>query len=146
MENHKNTKQLDLKRIIAEIWKYKLLFILVVVIVLGFWYLRRAFLVLDKIPDEVFQQMQERKQALAEQRQAGGAGGGLFGRRSRGLFGGFTPPQTQAPQQKTEPIEDLLIEEDTVKKKMFCVKCGLELDADSAFCADCGEENPYLKK
>ncbi|MCE7742941.1 MAG: zinc ribbon domain-containing protein [Candidatus Heimdallarchaeota archaeon] len=114
-----------------------------VLMVLGFWYLRRAFLVLDKIPDELFQQMEERKQAAAQQRPSGG---GIFGRRSGGLFGGFTPPSTQTQQQQVDPIEDLLIEEDPTKKKMFCVKCGLELDEDSAFCAECGEVNPYLKK
>ncbi len=113
-----------------------------ILMVLGFWYLRRAFLVLDKIPDEIFQQMEERKQAAAQNPQSGG---GLFGRRSGGLFGGFTPPPPQT-QQKPDPLDDLLITDDPTKKKMFCVKCGLELDEDSAFCAECGEENPYLKK
>ncbi len=114
-----------------------------VLMVLGFWYLRRAFLVLDKIPDQVFQQMEERKQEAAQRP----ATGGLFGRRG-GLFGGFTPPPPppQTGQKKPDPLDNLLVEEESSKKKMFCVKCGLELDEDSAFCANCGEENPYLKK
>jgi len=111
--------------------------------VLGFWYLRRAFLVLDKVPDEVFDRIQQQKEAAAQRQQAGGAG--LFGRRG-GLFGGFTPPPPTQTQTKPDPLDDLLIEEDsTSTKKMFCVKCGLELDEDSAFCAECGEPNPYLK-
>ena len=114
-----------------------------ILIVLGFWYLRRAFLVLDKIPDELFQQIEERKQAVAAQRSAGG---GIFGGRSGGLFGGFTPPPPQAQKPEKDPLEDLLVEEEQPAKKMFCVKCGLELDEDSAFCAECGEPNPYLKK
>ena len=108
--------------------------------VLGFWYLRRAFLVLDKIPEEIFQQIEERRQAVAQQP------GGIFGRRSGGLFGGFAPPPPQTQEKKEDPLEDLLIESEKTKKKMFCVKCGLELDEDSAFCAECGEPNPYLKK
>ncbi|MHA1198429.1 MAG: zinc ribbon domain-containing protein [Candidatus Heimdallarchaeaceae archaeon] len=113
-----------------------------ILMVLGFWYLRRAFTVLDKIPDELFQQIQERKEAAAQRP----AGGGIFGRRSGGLFGGFTPPPVQPQPKKIDPIEDLLVDEESAKKKMFCVKCGLELDEDSAFCAECGEVNPYLKK
>jgi hypothetical protein len=112
-----------------------------ILMVLGFWYLRRAFLVLDKIPDEVFQRLEEQKQAAAQRPQTGG----LFGRRG-GLFGGFAPPPTQPKETQYDPVDELLIDDESSSKKMFCVKCGLELDEDSAFCAECGEENPYLKK
>ncbi|MCG3259947.1 MAG: zinc ribbon domain-containing protein [Candidatus Heimdallarchaeota archaeon] len=115
-----------------------------VMIVLGFWYLRRAFATLDKIPEELFQRIEEAKAQRAEARQQGG--GGLLGRRG-GLFGGLAPPRPVKPVSKTqEPIEEILIDDPTLPKKMFCVKCGLELDDDSAFCGDCGETNPYLKK
>ena len=114
-----------------------------VMIVLGFWYLRRAFATLDKIPEELFQRIEEAKAQRAEARQQGG---GMFGRKG-GLFGGLAPPPPVKPVSKTqEPIEEILIEDPTLPKKMFCVKCGLELDDDAAFCGDCGETNPYLKK
>ncbi|MHA1513910.1 MAG: zinc ribbon domain-containing protein [Candidatus Heimdallarchaeaceae archaeon] len=114
-----------------------------VMIVLGFWYLRRAFATLDKIPEELFQRIEEAKAQRAEARQQGG---GMLGRRG-GLFGGLAPPRPVKPVSKTqEPIEEILIDDPTLPKKMFCVKCGLELDDDSAFCGDCGETNPYLKK
>ena len=112
-----------------------------ILMVLGFWYLRRAFLVLDKIPDEVFQRLEEQRQAAAQRPQ----GGGILGRRG-GLFGGFTPPPPQTQQKEFGPEEDFVLQDEITSKKMFCVKCGLELDEDSAFCAECGEENPYQKK
>jgi len=111
--------------------------------VLGFWYLRRAFATLDKIPEELFQRIEEAKAQRAEARQQGG---GMFGRRG-GLFGGLAPPPPAKPVSKTqEPIEEILIDDPSLPKKMFCVKCGLELDDDATFCGDCGEINPYLKK
>ena len=116
-----------------------------VMIVLGFWYLRRAFATLDKIPEELFQRIEEAKAQQAQARQQGG--GGMFGGRRGGLFGGFAPPPPVKPVvQSEEKIEDILIEDPSIPKKMFCVKCGLELDEDSAFCGDCGETNPYLKQ
>lgn len=115
-----------------------------VMIVLGFWYLRRAFATLDKIPEELFQRIEE---ARAQQAQARQQGGGMFGGRRGGLFGGLAPPPPVKPAvQSEEKIEDILIDDPSIPKKMFCVKCGLELDEDSAFCGDCGEPNPYLKK
>lgn len=114
-----------------------------VMIVLGFWYLRRAFATLDKIPEELFQRIEEAKAQRAEARQQGR---GMLGRRG-GLFGGLAPPPPAKPISQTqEPIEEILIEDPTLPKKMFCVKCGLELDDDATFCGDCGETNPYLKK
>ncbi len=114
-----------------------------VMVVLGFWYLRRSFSTLDKIPEELFQRIEEAKAQRAEARQQGG---GMLGRRG-GLFGGLAPPPPVKPVSKTqEPIEEILIEDPALPKKMFCVKCGLELDDDAAFCGDCGETNPYLKK
>ncbi|MHA1954864.1 MAG: zinc ribbon domain-containing protein [Candidatus Heimdallarchaeaceae archaeon] len=111
-----------------------------VMFVLGFWYLRRVFTVLDKVPEEYF----ERRQQIIEQTQARrqqGFGGGIF-RGSRTL--GTVLPQTPT---KEEPIgEDTEFVEDPDVKKMFCVKCGLELEDDAVFCANCGEENPYLKR
>ncbi|MCE7738264.1 MAG: zinc ribbon domain-containing protein [Candidatus Heimdallarchaeota archaeon] len=114
-----------------------------VMIVLGFWYLRRAFATLDKIPEELFQRIEEAKAQRAEARQQGG---GMLGRRG-GLFGGFAPPPPAKPVSQTqEPIEEILLDDPALPKKMFCIKCGLELDDDAAFCGDCGEANPYLKK
>jgi hypothetical protein len=115
-----------------------------VMIVLGFWYLRRAFATLDKIPEELFQRIEE---ARAQQAQARQQGGGIFGGRRGGLFGGLAPPPPVKPVvESDERIEDIIQDDPSIPKKMFCVKCGLELDNDSAFCGDCGEPNPYLKK
>jgi hypothetical protein len=110
-----------------------------VMFVLGFWYLRRVFTVLDKVPEEYF----ERRQQMIEQAQARrqqGFRGGLFGN-SPTL--GKVIPQTTVKKETEE--EEIKIQEEAESKKMFCVKCGLELEDDAMFCANCGEENPYLK-
>ncbi|MCG3221281.1 MAG: zinc ribbon domain-containing protein [Candidatus Heimdallarchaeota archaeon] len=111
-----------------------------VMFVLGFWYLRRAFTILDKVPEEYF----ERKQQIIEQTQARrqqGFRGSIF-RNSRTL--GTVLPQTPIKEEPKE--EDAEFAEEHDVKKMFCVKCGLELEEDAVFCANCGEENPYLKR
>ena len=110
-----------------------------VMFVLGFWYLRRVFTVLDKVPEEYF----ERRQQIIEQTQARrqqGIRGGIFGG-SRTL--GTVLHQTPVKEKPKE--EDAVYAEEMDVKKMFCVKCGLELEDDAVFCANCGEENPYLK-
>ncbi|NPD87642.1 MAG: zinc ribbon domain-containing protein [Asgard group archaeon] len=111
-----------------------------VMFVLGFWYLRRVFTVLDKIPEEYF----ERRQQIIEQAQE---------RRQQGFRGSiFRNSKTLGTVLPQKPIKEGLKEEDTEfaeepdVKKMFCVNCGLELEVDAMFCANCGEENPYLKR
>ncbi|MCG3226194.1 MAG: zinc ribbon domain-containing protein [Candidatus Heimdallarchaeota archaeon] len=111
-----------------------------VMFVLGFWYLRRAFTILDKVPEEYF----ERKQQIIEQtqarRQQGGRGSIFGGSRTLGTVLPQTPIKEKPKEDDTEFAEEL------DAKKMFCVKCGLELEDDAVFCANCGEENPYLKR
>lgn len=111
-----------------------------VMFVLGFWYLRRVFTVLDKVPEEYF----ERKQQIIEQTQARrqqGIRGGIFGgSRTLGTVLPQTPIKEEPKEDDTEFAEELDI------KKMFCVKCGLELEDEAVFCANCGKENPYLKR
>jgi hypothetical protein len=124
---------------------YQILFYLVyfldigqeVMFVLGFWYLRRVFTVLDKIPEEYF----ERRRKIIEEAQArrqSGFRGGIFGNTQ--TLGKVVP---QAPIKEEEKEIDQETPA-TYDKKMFCVKCGLELEDDATFCANCGERNPYL--
>ncbi len=106
----------------------------IILIVLGFWYLRRTITMLDKVPQEILDRVQQRMQA------------------SRGRF----PGTRQAPRDSGQFMPMTIVgEEDkqitdtddpSVKKKMFCVKCGLELEDDAVFCGNCGETNPYLKQ
>ncbi len=111
---------------------------MIVMVVLGFWYLRRAFLMLDKVPKEYF----ERKKQV-EEYQAQRSYPGTFTRFSRNQRT-IVPPSAAKSEQ--EIIDTTSSSEVSSKKKMFCVKCGLELEEDAVFCANCGEKNPYLAK
>ena len=109
-----------------------------VMIVFGFWYLRRAYLILDKLPEDFFEKAEAMKTMRAQQRAP-----------TRTMLG-LGRDRPIPPAQKTDDeikYESTVIPQEVSKdKKMFCVKCGLELEHDAVFCANCGEPNPYIKK
>ena len=110
-----------------------------VMFVLGFWYLRRVFTVLDKIPEEYFERRRQIIEEAQARRQSSGFRGSIF-RNTETL--GSVLPQTPVKEEENEEITEETPK--TYDKKMFCVKCGLELEDDATFCANCGERNPYL--
>jgi len=111
---------------------------MIVMIVLGFWYLRRAFLMLDKVPKEFFERRKQVEEYPTQRTYPG-----TFTRFSR-TQNNIIPPS--AAKSEPEIIDTTSSSEVSAKKKMFCVKCGLELEEDAVFCANCGEKNPYLTK
>ncbi len=111
---------------------------MIVMVVLGFWYLRKTFLMLDKVPKEYFERKKQVEEYPAQRSYPG-----TFTRFSR-TRSPIVPPS--AAKSEPEIIDTTSSSEVISKKKMFCVKCGLELEEDAAFCANCGEKNPYLIK
>ena len=108
-----------------------------ILVVLGFWYLRRALLALDKIPPELIEKARQRMRTSAFG----------FPRQNRQVPGDSSqliPPT--AVEGETDTLQTEISTDPTTRKKMFCVKCGLELEDDAVFCGNCGETNPYLKK
>jgi len=86
-----------------------------VFVVIGFWKLRKIFLLLDNIPPELIDRI-------------------------------LTKKQDDFVLESLEEKNSSVIaeqQESSVKKKMFCIKCGVELDPDALFCEECGEKNPY---
>ncbi|UJG41710.1 MAG: zinc ribbon domain-containing protein [Candidatus Heimdallarchaeum aukensis] len=90
-----------------------------VFIVIGIWKLRKIFLLLDNIPPELINKLLTRKEEPSFV---------LESLEEKKLY----PPSLTTEQQ-----------DKAVKKKMFCIKCGVELDPDALFCEECGERNPY---
>ena len=90
-----------------------------VLIVLGFWKLRKIFLLLDNIPPELIDRLITRKEEQV-----------------------FV---LESLEEKEQHSSSFITEQQdkAVKKKMFCIKCGVELDPDALFCEECGERNPY---
>jgi hypothetical protein len=111
---------------------------MIVMVVLGFWYLRRAMLMLDKVPKEYFERRKQVDEYPAQRSYPG-----TFSRFSR-TQNTIVPPS--AAKSEPEIIDTTSSSDDSSKKKMFCVKCGLELEDDAVFCANCGEKNPYIAK
>lgn len=111
---------------------------MIVMVVLGFWYLRRTFLMLDKVPKEYFERRKQVEEYPAQRSYPG-----TFTRFSR-TQKTIVPPS--AAKSEPEIIDTTSSSEVASKKKMFCVKCGLELEEDAVFCANCGEKNPYITK
>ena len=121
----------------------------VVMVVWGFWYLRRAYVILDKLPEGFFEKQEAQKSAFAQQR----------AQRSQRSQRPQKPAQTMLGLGRQRPIPPSERKEDEIDykstiipleefrgKKMFCVKCGLELEHDAVYCANCGEPNPYIKR
>ncbi|MHA1201011.1 MAG: zinc ribbon domain-containing protein [Candidatus Heimdallarchaeaceae archaeon] len=121
----------------------------IVMIVWGFWYLRRAYVILDKLPEGFFEKQEAQKSAFAQQR----------AQRSQRFKGSQKPAQSMLGLGRQRPILPSERKEDEIDykptiippeefrgKKMFCVKCGLELEHDAVYCANCGEPNPYIKR
>ena len=94
--------------------------------------------VLDKLPEDFFEKAEAMKTMRAQQRAP-----------TRTMLG-LGRDRPIPPAQKTDDeikYESTVIPQEVSKdKKMFCVKCGLELEHDAVFCANCGEPNPYIKK
>ena len=102
-----------------------------IMLVLGYWNLRRTFLVLDRVPKQLLERIKpltytqaqspydSRYQQINQPTQPGA---------------GTIPPE-QTVEEIQRPVEG---------KKMFCIQCGLELDPDARFCPHCGSDNPYL--
>lgn len=111
---------------------------MIIMVVLGFWYLRRAFLMLDKVPKEFFERRKQVEEYPAQRSYPG-----TFTRFSR-TQNTIVPPS--AAKSEPEIIDTTSSSDVSSKKKMFCVKCGLELEEDEIFCANCGEKNPYIAK
>lgn len=108
-----------------------------ILVVLGFWYLRRALLALDKIPPELIERARQRVRRSA-------FGFPRSNRQSSGDSSQLIPPT--AVDGETETTQADVLADPSIRKKMFCVKCGLELEDDAVFCGNCGETNPYLNK
>ncbi|MHA1407644.1 MAG: zinc ribbon domain-containing protein [Candidatus Heimdallarchaeaceae archaeon] len=101
--------------------------------VLGYWNIRKNFVVLDKIPKEYF----EKKQAQEAYRD-------IY--QPRYLIADQKPIDENlgTGETKDDSIIDTTSEKvDVKKKKKFCTKCGLELEDDAVFCPNCGERNYY---
>ncbi|MBY8999766.1 MAG: zinc ribbon domain-containing protein [Candidatus Heimdallarchaeota archaeon] len=115
----------------------------VVMVVWGFWYLRRAYVILDKLPEGFFEKTEARQAAMAQQKSQQRT------QKPAQTMLGLGRQRPIPPAQRTEEEIDykptIIPLKDFKGKKMFCVKCGLELEHDAVFCANCGEPNPYIK-
>ncbi len=123
-----------------EIYYYVLNFLdmgRIVLVVLGFWYLRRALSILDKVPPELLEKARQRMRTSA-------FGFPRGNRQGAGDSGQLIPPTAVEGEMETSQAD--ITTDPLLKKKMFCVKCGLELEDDAVFCGNCGETNPYLNK
>lgn len=117
-----------------------------VFLVWGFWYLRRAYVILDKLPEGFFERQEAQRSAMTQQRAQRGQKPQKPAQSMLGLG-------RQRPILPTERKEDEIDYKHTIipptefkGKKMFCVKCGLELEHDAVYCSNCGETNPYIKR
>ena len=118
----------------------------VVMVIMGFWYLRRAYGILDKLPEGFFEKQEARKAAMTQQR----AQRSQRSKKPAQTMLGLGRQRPIAPSQRKEDEIDykntIIPPEEFKGKKMFCVKCGLELEHDAVFCSNCGETNPYIKR
>ncbi len=109
-----------------------------VLIILGMLRLRRAILVLDKVPEDFMNMINQLSYPNME---------------SNGTAKNPTSPQSfqsvnlnYINENSPKTLVEKQIERDEKrKKKMFCISCGLELEHDAEYCPECGEENPYIK-
>ncbi len=115
----------------------------VVMVIMGFWYLRRAYGILDKLPEGFFEKQEARKAAMTQQR-------AQRTQKPAQTMLGLSRQRPIAPSQRKEDEIDykstIIPPEELKGKKMFCVKCGLELEHDAVFCSNCGETNPYITR
>ncbi len=116
----------------------------VVMVVMGYWYLRRAYNILDKLPEGFFEKQEARKAAMTQQRQT------MRSQKPEKSMLGLGRQRPIVPAQRKEDEIDykptIIPPEEFKGKKMFCVKCGLELEHDAVFCSNCGETNPYITR
>ncbi|MCK4844987.1 MAG: zinc ribbon domain-containing protein [Candidatus Heimdallarchaeota archaeon] len=102
-----------------------------VMLVLGYWNLRRTFLVLDRVPKQLLEKIKPLTYTQAQN---------PYDSRYQQVNQLTQPGAGAIPP---EPIEEK-IQQPVEGKKMFCIQCGLELDPDARFCPHCGSDNPYL--
>ncbi|MHA1303008.1 MAG: zinc ribbon domain-containing protein [Candidatus Heimdallarchaeaceae archaeon] len=102
-----------------------------VTVVFGVWKVRKAFILLDRIPEKLFEQLEIQKL-------------------SKKLDTSMQQIEEKLPQiekivseEQQEKLQS--IDKTTQPKRMFCIKCGLEIEPDAQFCEECGAKNPYLK-
>ncbi|MCK4897019.1 MAG: zinc ribbon domain-containing protein, partial [Candidatus Heimdallarchaeota archaeon] len=124
----------------------------VVMIVWGFWYLRRAYTILDKLPEGFWEKQEARRSAFTQQRAQRGQRGqrGQTSQKPAQSMLGLGRQRPILPSERKEDEIDykttIIPPDDFKGKKMFCVKCGLELEHDAVYCSNCGETNPYIKR
>jgi len=122
----------------------------VVMIVWGFWYLRRAYVILDKLPEGFFEKQEAQRSAFSQQRAQQRAQRGQKPQKPAQSMLGLGRQRPILPSERKEDEIDykttIIPPDDFKGKKMFCVKCGLELEHDAVFCSNCGETNPYIKR
>ncbi len=124
----------------------------VVMIVWGFWYLRRAYTILDKLPEGFWEKQEARRSAFTQQRAQRGQRGqrGKTSQKPAQSMLGLGRQRPILPSERKEDEIDykttIIPPDDFKGKKMFCVKCGLELEHDAVYCSNCGETNPYIKR
>jgi len=108
-------------------------------VIIGYWNLRRTMLVLDRVPTS-YLQLAKKPTPVYKQPpyslEVKDTGGGNSINSEQKLVN-HDIPSTPIAAQKGANNEQR-------KKKMFCIKCGLELDPDSKFCPYCGAKNPYI--
>ena len=115
----------------------------IVMIVWGYWYLRRAYVILDKLPEGFWEKQEARQSAISQQKSQ------RTQKPAQGMLGLGKQRPVLPSQRKTDEIDyqtTIIPPEEYKGKKMFCVKCGLELEHDAVFCSNCGETNPYIKR
>jgi len=115
----------------------------VVMILWGFWYLRRAYLILDNLPEGFFEKQEAQRSTITQQR----AQKSQKPVQSMLGLGRQRPiPPSQRKEDEIDYKTTIVPLEEFKGKKMFCVKCGLELEHDAVYCSNCGETNPYINR
>ncbi len=118
----------------------------VVMVLWGFWYLRRAYSILDKLPEGFFEKQEARQAAITQQRAQRSQKSQRTAQSKLGLGRQRPIPPSQRKEDEIDYKTTIIPPEEFKGKKMFCVKCGLELEHDAIFCSNCGETNPYINR
>ncbi|MHA1828524.1 MAG: zinc ribbon domain-containing protein [Candidatus Heimdallarchaeaceae archaeon] len=118
-----------------------------IMVIIGFWNLRRAILILDKIPKELFEIVSQRKQPMYSPIMPPSMT--YTNNQDISKLDTELPPtsdsQVISAPTSLAPIQTTATTTSTPKKqKKFCIKCGLELEDDAQYCPHCGAKNPYI--
>lgn len=117
-----------------------------IMVIIGFWNLRRAILVLDKIPKELFELVDKRKQPIYSPIMPPS----MNNTQDISKLDIELPPTSESgitgsPSSEGVPTQmPASIASSPKKQKKFCIKCGLELEDDAQYCPHCGAKNPYI--